>query len=84
VRTLKEFARGAIPDAVNIPLDELRENTDALGARRVIVHCQVGQRGHAAASLLTQLGFDAVNLDGGYLTWFAGHRSRQPQPSGAR
>jgi len=84
VRTAREFAKGAIPTAVNISLDELRENTGELGARRVIVHCQVGQRGHAAASLLTQLGFDAVNLDGGYLTWFAGHRSRQPQPFGAR
>ena len=75
VRTPAEYARGAIPGAVNLPLDELREHTAELLGRRVIVHCQVGQRGHTAAALLTQLGVDAVNLDGGYLTWRAGTRS---------
>jgi rhodanese-related sulfurtransferase len=34
-----------------------------------LVNCQVGQRGHTAALLLNELGFNAVNLDGGYLTW---------------
>ncbi len=80
VRTPEEFASGAIPGAVNISLDELRNRVHELGTGRVIVHCQVGQRGHTAANLLTHLGFDAINLDGGYLTWLAGERSRQPQP----
>ena len=35
----------------------------------VAVYCQVGQRGHTAARLLTQLGYDVVNLDGGWLTY---------------
>jgi rhodanese-related sulfurtransferase len=34
-----------------------------------LVNCQVGQRGHTATMLLKELGFNAVNLDGGYLTW---------------
>lgn len=84
VRTPEEFAAGAIPDAVSIPLDELRDRVHELDGRRVIVHCQVGQRGHTASRLLTHLGLDALNLDGGYLTWLAGDRSRQPQPLGAR
>jgi len=82
VRTAEEFAAGSIPSAVNISLDELRNRVHELDAARIIVHCQVGQRGHTAANLLTHLGFDAVNLDGGYLTWLAGERSRQPQPVG--
>jgi rhodanese-related sulfurtransferase len=42
----------------------------------------VGQRGHTAAALLGQLGFDAVNLDGGYLTWRAGSRAlTSPRPA---
>ncbi len=69
VRTEEEFAQGAIPGAVNIPLDELRSRASELRSRTVIVHCQVGQRGHAAASLLRQLGYTASNLDGGYRTW---------------
>ncbi|MGV8851727.1 MAG: FAD-dependent oxidoreductase [Rhodoglobus sp.] len=71
VRTGAEFGRGAIPHAVNIPLDDLRGRLDELDDRRVIVHCQVGQRGHTAVRILAQNGFDAVNLDGGYRTWAA-------------
>lgn len=72
VRTPAEFARGAIPGAVNIPLDDLRARIGDLPAGGVIVHCQVGQRGHTAARLLAQHGVDVVNLDGGYRTWVAG------------
>lgn len=71
VRTVAEFESGAIPHAVNIPLDDLRTRLDELGDRRVIVHCKVGQRGHTAVRILAQHGFDATNLDGGYRTWAA-------------
>ncbi|EAR25773.1 Putative oxidase [marine actinobacterium PHSC20C1] len=71
VRTAAEFGRGAIPQAVNIPLDDLRSRLDEIGDRRVIVHCQVGQRGHTAVRILSQHGFNVANLDGGYRTWAA-------------
>lgn len=72
VRTATEHAAGAIPGAVNIPVDELRGRLDELPDAPVVVHCQVGQRGHTAARILAQHGFDVVNLDGGYRTWAAG------------
>lgn len=75
VRTAEEFAAGAIPGAVNVPLDELRDRVGELPAGDLIVHCQVGQRGHTATRLLGQLGRPAVNLDGGYRTWEAGQRA---------
>ena len=34
-----------------------------------VVYREVGQRGHAATSLL-HVGTEARNLDGGYPTWF--------------
>lgn len=83
VRTAAEHETGSIPGSVNIPLDELRERVGELEASEVVVHCQVGQRGHTGARLLNQLGFTAVNLDGGYRTWAAGTRSRHPEPVGA-
>ncbi len=83
VRTEVEFAEGSIPDAVNMPLDDLRTRSSELGRQRVIVHCQVGQRGHTAASLLRQMGIDAINLDGGYRTWVAGSRSSTREPEGS-
>lgn len=69
VRTESEFARGHIPGALNIPVDQLRERMNEIPMGKVVVSCQVGQRGHTAAMLLREHGYDASNLDGGYRTW---------------
>jgi NADPH-dependent 2,4-dienoyl-CoA reductase/sulfur reductase-like enzyme/rhodanese-related sulfurtransferase len=68
-RTPSEFGRGAIPGAINIPVDEIRERVAEIKREPILVNCQVGQRGHTATMLLKELGFDATNLDGGYLTY---------------
>jgi NADPH-dependent 2,4-dienoyl-CoA reductase/sulfur reductase-like enzyme/rhodanese-related sulfurtransferase len=68
VRTPGEFARGAIPGAVNIPVDDLRGRLDEV-ADGAIVHCQVGLRGYIAARVLAGHGLHVRNLDGGYRTW---------------
>ncbi|MBW4077083.1 MAG: FAD-dependent oxidoreductase [Acidobacteria bacterium] len=83
VRSVSEFARGSIPGALNIPLDELRVRFDEILTRDVIVNCQVGQRGHVATQLLNQNGFKAKNLDGGYLTWSKSPASRPLELAGA-
>jgi NADPH-dependent 2,4-dienoyl-CoA reductase/sulfur reductase-like enzyme/rhodanese-related sulfurtransferase len=70
VRTPAEFAEGAIPGAVNIPVDNLRERLGELPKHRpVAAYCQVGQRGYIATRILIQNGFDAFNLGGGYRTY---------------
>ena len=69
VRSAAEFGRGSIPGAVNIPVDEIRERKSEITNHNLLVNCQVGQRGHTASLLLKELGFNAMNLDGGYLTW---------------
>ena len=69
VRTAIEFANGHIPGAINIPVDELRARINDVPKSRLIINCQVGQRGHTATMLLNELGFEASNLDGGYVTW---------------
>jgi NADPH-dependent 2,4-dienoyl-CoA reductase/sulfur reductase-like enzyme/rhodanese-related sulfurtransferase len=68
-RTPSEFKSGAIPGAINIPVDEIRERVSEIKKEPILVNCQVGQRGHTATMLLKELGFDATNLDGGYLTY---------------
>lgn len=77
VRSPAEVAAGAIPGAVNIPLDVLRAGDADLPDGPLVVHCQVGQRGHTAARLLTAAGRDVRNLDGGYLTWLAGRTATE-------
>jgi NADPH-dependent 2,4-dienoyl-CoA reductase/sulfur reductase-like enzyme/rhodanese-related sulfurtransferase len=69
VRTASEYAAGNIPGAMSMPVDEIRTRIAELTNKDVLVNCQVGQRGHTATMLLKELGFNAVNLDGGYLTW---------------
>ena len=69
VRALSEFAAGSIPGAKSMPVDEIRNRVSELTNKNILVNCQVGQRGHTASMLLKELGYNAVNLDGGYLTW---------------
>jgi len=81
VRTEAEYSNGTVvvdgTATLNIPLDSLRERVSQIPANAtVVVHCQVGQRGNTATRLLRNLGYNAVNLDGGYLTWRDGVRSR--------
>ena len=70
-RTPGEVADGAIPGALNIPVDELRDRMDELPDGRVLAYCAVGVRGYLASRILVQAGREAVNLDGGYTTWKA-------------
>ncbi len=71
VRTADEFALGAIPDAIHVPLEELRARVAEIPRDGTIVtYCKVGQRGYLAERILKQGGFDDVrNLSGGFTTW---------------
>ncbi|KAF5976232.1 pyridine nucleotide-disulfide oxidoreductase [Fusarium bulbicola] len=69
VRSPEEFARGHLYQAVNLPLNNLRQQLAALDrSRSTLVHCHIGYRGYLAYCILRQLGFDVVNLDGGFKT----------------
>ena len=69
VRTADEYGRGHIPNSINIPIDEIRERSGEIVGKNLLAFCQVGQRGHTASLLLNELGYNAINLDGGYQTW---------------
>ena len=70
VRTPTEYAAGHIPDAVNIPVDELRSRLSEVPRDwPVVAYCQLGQRGYLATRILMQAGFEVSNLGGGYKTY---------------
>lgn len=71
VRTQKEFSTAAIPGAVNIPVDELRNRLDELPRDKTIyIYCEIGLRGYLAQRIIRQKGFDKVfNLSGGFALW---------------
>jgi NADPH-dependent 2,4-dienoyl-CoA reductase/sulfur reductase-like enzyme/rhodanese-related sulfurtransferase len=69
VRNPQEIAVETVPDAVNIPLPQLRSRLDELPRDRVInVFCRSGQRGHYATRILLQNGFKAQNITGGMMS----------------
>jgi len=72
VRRAAEIARGAIPGALNIPVDELRERLNELPKDKTIsLSCAVGIRSYIASRILQQKGFNAESLSGGYSTYLA-------------
>jgi CoA-disulfide reductase len=72
VRTPVERTLGYIPGSINIPVDELRDRLKELDKNKnIIVTCAVGIRAWAAVRILTQNGFKAKNLTGGFTTYSA-------------
>lgn len=70
VREPAEVAQGTLKGAVNVPLHKLRARAFELPKDRpIVIFCQVGLRGYVAERILKQLGYNAANLSGGYLTW---------------
>lgn len=71
VRTADEYSLGTIRNAINIPLDELRDRIQEIPADKpVIVFCAIGLRGYLAQKILMGRGFkDVRNLSGGYKTY---------------
>ncbi len=69
VRDPLELAVENVPNAVNIPLPELRDRLGELPRDREInVVCRSGQRAYYATRLLLQNGFKAKNVSGGMLS----------------
>lgn len=73
VRTADEYALGHIDEALNIPLDDLRERIGEIPSDRpVYVYCGVGLRGYLASNILKENGYgDVRNLIGGIKTYKA-------------
>ena len=63
-------ATGCIGEALNIPVDQLRQRMHELPKdKEIIIYCQVGLRGNVAYRQLVNHGFKARNLIGGCRTY---------------
>lgn len=63
VRSSEEFASGAVPGAVNLPLGELKERISKQVSDRdkiILVHCLSGGRSAIACQQLKRLGYGKV------------------------
>jgi rhodanese-related sulfurtransferase len=71
VREASELAQSRLDDAQHIPLGELAERVGEVPTdRTVYVLCHVGGRSAQATRFLTAQGIDAVNIDGGIVSWY--------------
>jgi hydroxyacylglutathione hydrolase len=70
VRKETEFANGHLKDAINLPLDHLKDPgsmSDLDDTQNIYVHCQGGYRSIIAASLIKREGFHNIrNVNGGW------------------
>jgi hydroxyacylglutathione hydrolase len=70
VRGRHEYEHGHIPGAINIPVGYLPERAHELPRdKQIVVHCEGGGRSAIASSLLQSMGFNVLNVQGGYREW---------------
>ena len=72
VRTLTEYEGGHIPNAINVPLDQIQEgHTDALPDKNqlLLIYCYAGRRSVEAAKALASMGYVNAYEFGGIVDW---------------
>ncbi|MBL8956751.1 MAG: rhodanese-like domain-containing protein [Myxococcaceae bacterium] len=71
VRSPAEFAGGALPGAVNVPVNELEARLDALGPKDQpkVLYCASGMRSAVAKATLKRHGFTQVHNLGAMSRW---------------
>jgi rhodanese-related sulfurtransferase len=72
VRTPEEFAQGHIPNAVNLPNEEIGTEKISLLPNKnqmILVYCRSGRRSVEASEKLARLGYSNIVEFGGILDW---------------
>ena len=72
VRTPQETARGIIPGATLIPVQEIEQRWKEIpkDGKAILVYCAGGERSASACEFLSRQGYDNLhNLAGGFTSW---------------
>lgn len=62
VRTKEEYNEGHIVNSINIPYDEINENTKLDKDKIIFVYCRSGNRSSIAYNTLNNLGYTVYDL----------------------
>ena len=80
VRGSDEYERGSVLGSCHVPYTRLAKHIDKLppvNDEPLLVHCQGGLRSAMALTYLKRLGYNAVNIAGGYAAWARlGHQQK--------
>ncbi len=63
------FAFGTLPEAENIPMDEIGKLYSLPRDKRIVLFCQQGDLSREIAELLDDNGYQVLDLTGGYREW---------------
>ena len=74
VRESDEIDGGKIEASVHMPLglsirNAKKKQIEDLRDKKICAYCGTGYRGNIAADELVKEGFNAITLEGGYLSW---------------
>ena len=72
IRGEDAFSYGHIPGAVNIPAETL-DKANLSRDKQFVVYCRTGQLSGDAVEQLCAKGYDAYDLEGGYVAWLRAH-----------
>lgn len=62
VRTKEEYDSGHVIDSLNIPYDEINENTNLDKSKTILVYCRSGVRSKKAKDTLVSLGYKVYDM----------------------
>ena len=69
IRSEMDVSYGAIPDSIRVNPDEVFENDKIDYSKKLIICCARGMNSLEIAEQLCEKGYDAANLEGGYIAW---------------
>lgn len=81
IRDNSSYGYGHLPEAINIPSEELVDRVSELNsAKKIVVYCMKGEISVDAANYLCEQGFEAYNLVGGYGQWLIETMQEEDKP----
>lgn len=69
IRSETEIGHGAIPGAIPISTDNIEGNQSIDFSKKLVICCSRGRFSVEVAEKLSEQGYDAVSLSGGYIAW---------------
>lgn len=84
VRGPQLYNQGHIKGAINIPVPMVRSNLDKIDKSKIVyVNCQIGYNSYNVVRSLTNLGYDAVNIAGGF-SWLSNNENEMSELDNSR
>ena len=72
IRDESAFSYGHIPGAINIPVTQI-DKVSFTQDKQLVVYCRTGQQTYDVVEQLRNKGYNACELDGGYVAWLKAH-----------